>query len=568
LADRVWDVSACGYISFLGENVTYELGDLLDEGDSFGRWLRHRESDVCSMVLSNTPASVACLMGAIVAGTTVVSIPLPPRGADFDLYRQFVENACRMAGSTDLLVDGRYLQLVPQLQGVEVSSYEQILAGGGRSAPSSTAKPSSPSAGASARDGEGFSLVQFTSGSTANPRGVIIDETAIAANVDAFHRVLQPDVGDNSLSWLPMSHDMGLIGMFFGSVLAGRGARNGTLYLMTPEHFLRRPQDWLAACAELDVTITAAPQFGLSLAVRRPPSSMLDLSRVRACIVGAEPIRAATLRSFEEHFVPMGFSLRSFCPAYGLAEATLAVTMTPVSARWSSIHFDPGAFEGGYSDGKNADSKNADRKNADSKNEGGKHSDRRDSDGRGWEIVSAGAPLPGYELSVDGDRLGRLRLRGPSMCRGYLGDTASPFDQEGWLETSDLGLVEGDNLYIVGRTDDVLVVAGRNIFAIDVEESLSTFEELRAGRVVAVCDRENRFVVAAELALASPGVLDLKRLERTMRGSIARRVGVAPERVVFVERGALPMTASGKIRRHAVTQAVSEDSLPTVAIAT
>jgi acyl-CoA synthetase (AMP-forming)/AMP-acid ligase II len=558
LADRFWDVSDCGYISFLGENVTYELGELLDEGVSFGRWLSHRESDVCSMVLSNTPASVACLMGAIVAGSTVVSIPLPPRGADFDLYRQFVESACRMAGSTALLVDGQYLQLVPQLQGVEVSSYEQIVAAGNRSAPTSAARPRSSSAGRSAHEGKGFSLVQFTSGSTANPRGVVIDETAIIANVDAFHGVLQPEVGDNSLSWLPMSHDMGLIGMFFGSLLAGRDALGGTLHLMTPEHFLRRPQDWLTACAELDVTITAAPQFGLALAVRRAPSSMLDLSKIRACIVGAEPIRAATLRSFEERFVPMGFSLRSFCPAYGLAEATLAVTMTPVSARWSSIHFDPGAVEGKDAAGKDAAGKDSDQRDA----------HRRDSDEKGWEIVSAGVPLPGYELSVDGERLGRLRLRGPSMCRGYLGDPVSPFDQEGWLETSDLGFVDGDGLYIVGRTDDVLVVAGRNIFAIDVEESLSAFEELRAGRVAAVCDRENRFVVAAELALASPGVRDLKRLERTMRANIALRVGVAPERVVFVERGRLPMTASGKIRRHAVIQAVSEESLPTVATTT
>jgi fatty-acyl-CoA synthase len=247
------------------------------------------------------------------------------------------------------------------------------------------------------------------------------------------------------------------------------------------------------------------------------------------------------LRAFEERFGPSGFSSRSFCPAYGLAEATLAVTMTPVSGRWRSIRVGAGAVAQG---------------DVLLKRHGNEH---------GREIVSAGTPLPGYELRADPERLGSVCLRGPSMCSGYLGGDSPSFVEGGWLETSDLGFLDGEDLYVMGRSDDVLVVAGRNVFAIDVEDALAAVSELRSGRVVALCDDDNGLVVAAELALvSSPSRSDLSRITRTIQASVARRVGVAPERVVFVERGQLPMTSSGKVRRHAVVQAISDDSLPTV----
>jgi acyl-CoA synthetase (AMP-forming)/AMP-acid ligase II len=494
-------------VSFITEGSCFELGALWDRGGSFTTWSMKRDVEVCAMLLSNTSACVACLFGAIAVGCRVVSIPLPPRGAPADWYQQFVEKACHYAGATNLLVDERLLELIPNLNGISVTSHQRVLAG-----------PNVPT-----QIRGDFALIQFTSGSTADPRGVLLSESAIEANIDAILDVLGPCPGDNSLSWLPLSHDMGLIGMLLSSCIAATPSRasGGTLYLMEPEHFLRSPESWLTACTEYSVTITAAPDFGFALATRRPPQS-LDLSRLRICITGGEPVRASTLGAFADRFRAVGFSSQAFCPSYGLAEAALAIAMTPVENDPECLRVDPLAL----ADGVVKPSK------------------------EGFDLISGGLELSGYEVSVLDDKVTPLRFSGPSLCDDYIGPHSLPIDAEGRFITSDLAFRHDGWLYIIGRTDDVLLVAGRNVYAGDVEEELAKTEGLRPGRAVALIDADARFIVVAELnSNTSDAASSIRTLRARVRTQIVRRVGVAPDEVHFVTRGHLPMTSSGKVRR-------------------
>lgn len=523
LGQRIIDLATRRRINFLDEGVTLEVSALLDRGSLASGWLERQEGNAHAMVLSNSSACVSCFLGAICSGLEVISVPLPPRGGSLDWYQQFVQSICRKSGSPHLLLDAEVLALLPPLSGVLPVAYEQLL-----------------SEGAPARgDPSSFSLTQYTSGSTSKPKGVVLSGEAILANIDALLSVLDIQADDNSCSWLPLSHDMGLIGMLLSSCVAlDRADRVGTLYLMRPEHFLRKPGDWLRACSEFTATITASPDFGLSLATKRTATNSLDLSRLRVCVTGGEPVSANTLRSFSQQFASVGLSPHALSPAYGLAEAALAVTMTPVHAEWRSLRVDPAAL--------------ADREIA--------------IDDSGIDIVSAGGPLPQYEVEAGQGHVSALRFRGPSTCSRYVGGHELPIDRDGWFATSDLGFAIEGHIYPVGREDDVLVIAGRNIYAIDIEAALTEVEGIRPGRVTVV-EADGALTVLAEVErefqLSDPSLAGLVRQVRIV---VANRVAVSPDRVIIVERGQLPMTASGKTRRNAVVQALHSGSLPALSV--
>jgi acyl-CoA synthetase (AMP-forming)/AMP-acid ligase II len=415
------------------------------------------------------------------------------------------------------------LAVIPPLQGIRVWSYQEVLR-----------EPGTPLEVAG-----DFSLVQFTSGSTAEPKGVVLNGADVVANVDAILERLAPGPNDNSCSWLPLSHDMGLIGMLLGSCIAGvaGGARGGCLYLMTPEHFLRKPPDWLRACSQFAATITAAPDFGFSLATRRAIPAYLDLAPLRVCIAGGEPVRASTLRSFANQFSASGFSSRAFCPSYGLAEAALAVTMTPVASDWESVRVDTLSLAGG----------------------------NVEPSSNGMELVSSGTELVGYEVSAETDSVGILKFRGPSQCHAYVGGHTLPVDNDGWFVTNDLAFRNGGSLYVVGRSDDVLSVAGRNVYALDVEAALNAVVGIRSGRAVALVDPSSRLLVIAELdGTSESDSIAVGQVLLKIRSAVSARIGLSPSEVIFVERGQLPMTASGKIRRGILADALRLDQLPII----
>ena len=521
LADLISPSAQDAVLHFVDEGSSSTLGDLWKRGESVAQWNYVQGGVPVAMVLSNTSACVAVVIGAIRAGITLVSLPAPPRGVDPAWYTSFVRSACRQTGASTLAVDARYLPLLPLLDDIAYVSYEDI-AGVGNHGPSSAAE---------------FSLVQFTSGSTANPKGVVLGQDKLVENIQAILDRLKPEPGDGACTWLPISHDMGLIGMLLVSLAASgpNWANRVDVVMMTPEGFLRNPERWLLACSEYGSTITSSPNFGFELAARRRGSAPLDLSALRVCITGAEPIRSVGLRRFADTFDDSGFSSEAFCPAYGLAEASLAVTIMPPEKHWSSVTLDPVALA----------------------------QQEVDFSSDGIEVVGCGPTLTGTEVSIDSTNsgIGEILVRGPSTLDCYSNGDAGT-DAEGWLRTSDLGFCHDGLLHVVGRSDDVLFVAGRNIYALDVEEQVAGIPGIRLGRVVVAENGEGELVVVAEPEVNAVGDrASCSQLADTIRRKVRSRIGVAPRTVAIVPRGHLPMTSSGKTQRAVAMTALEKGSL-------
>jgi acyl-CoA synthetase (AMP-forming)/AMP-acid ligase II len=422
---------------------------------------------------------------------------------------------CRASDAHLLLLEERFIELL---------SYEEFglpLHGYASLASDRRIEPEPP-------DGGELAFVQFSSGSTSDPKGSMLSMRAICAQEHMLWDRLEVGPHTQGVMWLPLSHDMGLIGMFLCS-LAGAGdewSRGGDLVLMSPRSFLRNPANWLAACETFGATLTAAPNYGYEMAARAR-GAVRDLSRLRVCIAGAEPIRTSSLERFTRAFRGSGFDPVAFCPAYGMAEAALAVTGTHPDVHWHATELD-GALDGAPA-----------------------------------QVVSSGTPLPGYEVRVDGAGVGEILVRGPSVASSY-SDGTPLTDVDGWFHTRDLGIVRGGELYVLGRTDDVFYAAGRNIYAIDVEAYANEVNGVRDGRVVAVPE-DGALTLVAECEPAFCDHVSANRLARELRQHIVSRLGVAPRRVLLASRGTLPITSSGKVRRRPLLAALQASQLPILA---
>jgi acyl-CoA synthetase (AMP-forming)/AMP-acid ligase II len=279
---------------------------------------------------------------------------------------------------------------------------------------------------------------------------------------------------------------------------------------------------WLEACADHRVTITAAPSFALDVARSFAPSRSVDLSSIRALIVGAELVQPRALRSFECAFGDLGLSPSALCPAYGMAEVGVAATMVRPIDRWSSrrVSHPP---------------------------------DLGDGDA---EVVSCGPPIDGIEVRIDAGS--RIALRGASVIQRYV-DGSAPHGNDGWLVTEDAGLLDGGELYPLGRLDDVVIVAGRNLSAVAIEaEIASVMAEAGTPARVAVVAWEGRYVLVAEV-LRGAGTPSEHR--RELRRTAQAASGFAPARVVVVPRGTIPRTPSGKLRRRELARMLHDGDI-------
>lgn len=384
--------------------------------------------------------------------------------------------------------------------------------------------------------------LQFTSGSTRLPRGVVITEKALMANLRGIVcNGLDVRLGDRCASWLPFYHDMGLVGL----VLAPLAAQLSVDYLATRD-FAVRPLQWLKLISRNRCTIAFSQPFGLKLCTLRARESDLidlDLSSWRAAGVGAEMIRLDTLKSFAAKFAAAGFDERAFLPCYGLAESTLAVSFPDI--------------------GQGARSLRVDAKTLIEK----KVAVRVQADGRKYnEFVNCGRPLPGHEVRVVNEAdhevphmtVGSILVRGESVMSGYFNnadETTRAIRSDGWLDTGDIGfLFEGD-LYITGRRTDVIIVNGRNIRAQDVEELAEQQPEVRAREAsafgVSSEDGLTSVVLVVECRLAS--VVDRQSLINRLQQMVYMAFGVGCL-VELVPPHTLPRTSSGKLSRFAARQ--------------
>lgn len=391
-------------------------------------------------------------------------------------------------------------------------------------------------------------LIQYTSGSTGDPKGVELTHANVLANIRAAREACALEAGDVIVSWLPLYHDMGLIGgwlmpLYFGTPTV----------LMSPMAFLSRPERWLSALTEYEATCSIAPNFAFDLCVKRIDDevlSRLDLSRVRAVLNGAEPISVSTLDRFAERFAGCGFRREAIFCAYGLAENMVAVTFPPVSRAPRIDRIERTAF---------ADEGRAVPTQAED----------------ALEFVGVGSAVPRHEVRIvddDGrprpERVqGAIQFRGPSSFKGYFrrpDATAQVQREDGWVDTGDLGYLATGELFITGRLKDLIIKGGRNYYPHEIEAAAATVKGIRQGCVAAFAVHDagsgtEQIVVVAETR--EKDATAREQLEGKVLEAVTGQIGVPPDRVVLAVPGAVPKTSSGKIRRRDTREAFVDGSL-------
>ncbi len=376
--------------------------------------------------------------------------------------------------------------------------------------------------------------LQYTSGSTGSPKGVIVTQRNLVANfrASAAAAALSPD--DRNFSWLPLFHDMGLIGGFLQTVYL----RIPT-FVMAPKYFLARPDNWLRAIDRFRITLSTGPNFAYNLLASRLPDRALhglDLSSWRLAFAGAEPLDHRTVEAFIQRFGPQGFRATSFYPVYGLAECTLSAAYPEpgVRPRYDTVDRVTLSRDG--------------------------HAVPTDASlATAVTFVSVGRAIPGHRLRIaeplgDGAlperHIGEIVITGPSVTPGYFQRNGFSTQSPGALRTGDLGYLADGELFIVDRLKDVLIVAGRNYVPSDIERVVGTVDGVRAGAVIAfTLPGADGTAALHVVAGTEAGARVAQPLRNAVRWAVQSQIGIAPKDVCLVRPGVLPRTSSGKLQR-------------------
>lgn len=487
------------------------------------------------LLLPNGEDFVFSFFGAQLAGAVPVPCSPPARAADAEDHLANLRPVIASAGAAAVITtealaeaaashygdDGaRPIHLAEALTSTEAIDLGQL--------------PAPPTA-------ETPALIQYTSGATSEPRGIVLSHGSVLANVDGIGRALELGPEDVGVSWLPLIHDMGLIGVLLNSLYW-----RFPVYVMRPESFLIRPVRWLEAMSTFGGTLTAAPNFAYQMCVKRVRDKQLatlDLSRLRIALNGAEAVDDSTLREFAERFGPAGFDERAFTPTYGLAENTLAATFQALDRRPAVEDVDPATLrEGALATTVPAGTEGARR------------------------MVAVGTPIAGVDVAVV-DASGEVvpeRVVGeivitasPSLMSGYHGepDASAVKIRAGRLHTGDLGFVTGGELYIAGRLKEMIIKRGRNYYPADVESLAAKGAGLDAAAVIAFA-AWNAATATEDLVLLAetPDHGDEEATadaSRALNSELLASLGIRADLVEFVAPGALPRGEDGALARRA-----------------
>ena len=403
-----------------------------------------------------------------------------------------------------------------------------------------------------------IAFLQYTSGSTSAPKGVMVSHGNLFANERAIGQALAIGPKDIIVSWLPLFHDMGLIGGLLQPFYQGI-----KLVLMTPRYFLERPVRWLQAIARHGGTVSGGPDFAYRLCLERIKDAQLanlDLSRWRVAFSGAEPVRYETLATFTERFARAGFAQDSVCPCYGLAEATLMVSTNRSGVECIATLFDANVLKQGQA------VPLVQRQTV--------------SPLEGSMLVSNGDVVAGHQVSIrnvnsglackDGET-GEIWVNGPSIAKGYwnkLEATAKTFvELDGcvWLRTGDLGFLCQGQLYVAGRIKDLIIVRGHNLYPQDIEQIIENeVEAVRKGRVAAFAVEGvggEGIGIAVEISRSLQKLIPVGNLVEALSIAVSDSCGESLQVVVLLHPGALPKTSSGKLQRQACRQGWQDGSL-------
>lgn len=389
-----------------------------------------------------------------------------------------------------------------------------------------------------------LAFIQFSSGSTSEPKGIVLTHRNILANIDGVATAAQITDQDVSLSWMPLTHDMGLIGLHLTMLVS-----NISQILMPTDLFIRRPALWLQVAAQKGATILCSPNFGYKhlLKVFNPDKlSGLDLSAVRLIFNGAEPISVALCNDFLDDMAAFSLKRTSMCPVYGLAEATLAVTFPEPETLFKSIHVDRSTLGVGQKI-KRIESEHADA----------------------LGLACVGRPIPQCEVRIAGnedetlpdDVVGHIQIRGDSVTNGYYEDhkaNSETFASGSWLKTGDLGFFHQDELYITGRSKEIIFVNGQNYYPHDLEAIAHEAGGMELGKV-AIAGHWSEELRMDELLVFILHRGDLGKfvdVETEVARLINRHTGLEVTHVIPVRR--IPKTTSGKIQRRLLLKAYED----------
>ena len=520
------------------ESATLSFAELDARAVTIARELRARglRGHAVALLFPSGPEFVAAFLGCLYAGVIAVPLP-PPRPNRRDARLEAVIENCQPP-----------LALTTQSLAARLNAPANL----------EVWTPDFAAPAAFAPTPHEIAFLQYTSGSTARPRGAIVSGDNLKFHAQMLGEAFGQTAQTTYVSWLPLFHDMGLI----GNVLQGLAAGNHVV-LMPPEAFLMKPLRWLRAIEKYGAQISGAPNFAYQLCARKAvpvAPDTLDLSGWELAFCGAEPVRAATMREFARAFSPFGFRESALYPCYGLAEATLFVSGAGAGNGARIVAFNARELEQGRAVAASDDATGA------------------------RELVSCGRAWREGELRIveaqtrrecAAGAIGEIWVRGPHVARGYWNNataTRETFrasilqsDEAHWLATGDLGFIHDGELFVFGRLKDLIIIAGRNHACDDIEATVaSSHPSIRASAVAAFgieTDDGEVLAVVAEIERAALHDLDTEAVTKALRREVAVQHDVRAHTVALIRPASLPRTSSGKVQRHLCRQRLLAQTL-------
>jgi len=548
-------------------DVTLTFGELHAAAQRFAAELARRGVPAAGRVALMLPTSRSFFVsyaGVLLAGAIPVPIYPPFRADRIEEYASR-QSAILNNAEVCLLLTFRRAEAVARLLKPRVRSLESVVDADRLIEAADKAPPPAPGAlpahltGSRARSANDIALLQYTSGSTGDPKGVVLTHANLLANMRAIGVAVQFGPSDIGVSWLPLYHDMGLIGAWLTLLLYGV-----PVAVMSPMAFLTRPERWLWAFHKHRGTVTAGPNFAYELCVRKIADKDiegLDLSSWRIAMNGAEPVNPETLERFSARFARYGFRKEAQLPVYGLAESSLAVTVPPLNREPRVDRVDRETFT----------------------THGSATPVKPENASSAISFVSSGVALPGHDVRIvdsNGQEVpdrteGFLWFRGPSATRGYYRNTAAtekllPLgmprdpDEFPWVDSGDRAYRADQEIYVTGRVKDIIIKSGRNLYPHEVEELAARADGIRKGCIVAFGIRDENSGTEKLIIAAEVRERDTSRhaaIAAAVTEQVSRGLGFPPDRVELLPSGSIPKTTSGKLRREETKQLFLEGEL-------
>ena len=535
-------------------------GRVVERSHSYGefdrrvRALAARLQQLCPVgaralvMMDNDEHYAASMLACFYAG--VIAVPVPPLES---LRVQHLERLLGIVGDADaacVISTAEVMQALPgadaRFAGISAVAADQV-----DLADAEAWRPHAPAA-------DDIAFLQYTSGSTSAPKGVMVSHGNLIANEAAIQQRMDIGAGDRFMSWAPLYHDMGLIGGLLQPLYSGL-----PLVLTSPRLFLESPVRWLELISRHRATISGGPDFAYRMCLERiKPSQLaqLDLSSWRLAYTGAEPVRADTVTAFAQRFAACGLRPDAAYACYGLAEATLFITGGSCGAGATITSFDTEALAQGRAEESSGASQTT-------------------------SLVGCGPAVPGHAVAIvdphslqvlEPGHVGEIWAHGPSISQGYWGkpqQTQQAFVEHAgrrWLRTGDLGFVHGGQVHVAGRIKDLIIVRGHNLYPQDIERVVEAeVEAVRKGRVAAFAvdiDGREGIGIAAEVSFGMQKLVPAQALVDALSTAVGAQCGEAPRVIVLLNPGALPRTSSGKLQRAACRQGWSARTLDAWAV--